>query len=127
MAETRSEPLGSYTCKSCGYEWILALDPRTDACPACMTAPIVQPEAAASVPKDLYGTRINWAEPSRQPNRPILTIILSPRESDPRIWVARCPEKGYVATGVGQDEARDAMLEIIRLEHRGQPNQERKK
>jgi len=50
----------------------------------------------------------------------IFTITLEPRSDDYKIWVARCLETGWVATGAGKDEARQLMLEIIDREHRFQ-------
>lgn len=46
----------------------------------------------------------------------ILTVIISPRVSDPRIFVAECLETEFVTTGVGYDEARDSILKVLRTE-----------
>lgn len=47
---------------------------------------------------------------------PILRVLISPRQSDPRIWVAQCLETGFVTTGVGHDEAQEGILEVLRTE-----------
>lgn len=45
-----------------------------------------------------------------------LRVLLEPRQSDPNIWVANCLETGFVTTGLGYDEAREGILEILRTE-----------
>ena len=41
---------------------------------------------------------------------------MEPRESDQNIWVATCLETGYIATGLGYDEAKKSILEALRTE-----------
>jgi len=48
--------------------------------------------------------------------RTILRVLLEPRENNPNIWVATCLETGYVSTGLGYDEARDNVLDLLRTE-----------
>jgi hypothetical protein len=48
--------------------------------------------------------------------RTILRVLLEPRENDQNIWVATCLENGYVCTGLGYDEARDNILDLLRTE-----------
>ena len=43
-------------------------------------------------------------------------VLLEPRQSEPNIWVAECLETGFIATGVGYDEAREGILETLRRE-----------
>ncbi len=45
-----------------------------------------------------------------------LRVLLEPRQSDPNIWVANCLETGFVTTGLGYDEARESILEVLRTE-----------
>ena len=46
-----------------------------------------------------------------------LRVLLEPRQSDPNIWVANCLETGYVTTGLGYDEARESILDVLRSEY----------
>src|SRR5229473_7596163 len=41
---------------------------------------------------------------------------MEPREKDQNIWVATCLETGYIATGLGYDEARENVLNVLRTE-----------
>jgi hypothetical protein len=41
---------------------------------------------------------------------------MEPRENDLNIWIATCLETGYIATGLGYDEAKKSMLEALRTE-----------
>ena len=45
-----------------------------------------------------------------------LRVLLEPRQSDPNIWVANCLETGFITTGLGYDEARKSILEVLRTE-----------
>lgn len=45
-----------------------------------------------------------------------LRVLIEPKKTDPRVWIATCLETGYVASGVGCQSARDQMLEILRAE-----------
>lgn len=54
--------------------------------------------------------------PETLPNQIDLRVLLEPRLSDPNIWVATCLETGYIATGLGYDEAREAILTTLRNE-----------
>ena len=45
-----------------------------------------------------------------------LRVLLEPRENDLNIWISTCLETGYVATGLGYDEAKTNMLEALRTE-----------
>jgi hypothetical protein len=53
------------------------------------------------------------AETSREN---VLRVLMEPRDSDPNIWVATSLETGYVATGLGYDEAKENILEALRTE-----------
>lgn len=46
-----------------------------------------------------------------------LRVLLEPRTNDQNIWVATCLENGYIATGLGYDEARDNILDLLRTEY----------
>lgn len=46
----------------------------------------------------------------------MLRVLLEPRQSDPDIWVARCLETGDITTGLGYEEAREGILDILRTE-----------
>jgi len=46
----------------------------------------------------------------------IFRVLLETRGNDPNIWVATCLENGYVATGLGYDEARDNIIDLLRTE-----------
>jgi hypothetical protein len=54
-----------------------------------------------------------------------IRVILEPRTSDPNIWVARCLETGDVTTGLGYEEAREGILDILRTESRHAADQGR--
>jgi hypothetical protein len=41
---------------------------------------------------------------------------MEPRENDLNIWIATCLETGYIATGLGYDEAKKNILETLRTE-----------
>jgi hypothetical protein len=41
---------------------------------------------------------------------------MEPRENDLNIWVSTCLETGYVVTGLGYDEAKRNILEVLRTE-----------
>lgn len=41
---------------------------------------------------------------------------MEPREADLNIWVATCLETGFIATGLGYDEAKENILEALRTE-----------
>ena len=45
-----------------------------------------------------------------------IRVLLEPRQSDQNIWVATCLETGYITTGLGYDEARESILETLRIE-----------
>lgn len=53
---------------------------------------------------------------SQSANRTTLRVLLEPRKNDPNIWVATCLETGYVCTGLGYDEARENILDLLRTE-----------
>jgi hypothetical protein len=57
-------------------------------------------------------------QPLAQPqvSSSILRVLLEPRPNDPNIWVATCLETGYIATGLGYNEARENIFELLRNE-----------
>jgi hypothetical protein len=46
----------------------------------------------------------------------VLRVLIESRPHDPDVWVAECLETGFVATGLGYNEAREGILEILRTE-----------
>ena len=61
-------------------------------------------------------TAVPHERPVETSREKTLRVLMEPRENDLNIWIATCLETGYIATGLGYDEAKQNMLEALRTE-----------